>query len=176
MLFYVIIYNTMSSKIAELPFEIATARSGVVMRQLSRIDDAIYFESYNFSRPEIIRFEPEAAARYLTLEDVAASHDTNQLKNRVRYGIWDGGTYVGMFGQTEIGDEVEVGYITDSRHTGKGYATLATQTMVEVDHAIYDRIFAKVAVGNDASIAVLQKCGFVEIVRDTEEITLDYRA
>lgn len=164
----------MTSRIGELPFEVNTAKPGIVMRQITGVDDAVYLESYDFSRPEIARFDPDALVKYLTIEDVAASHIANRMKNRVRYGIWDSGTYVGMFGQTETDDGLEIGYITDSRHAGNGYATLATQTMVAVDFPLYDRIFAEVVEGNDASLRVLEKCGFAEVARNAGRITLDY--
>lgn len=147
------------------PIIIPTEREGVVLRELTEADDAVYQESYDYSRPEISVFDETGPFNYRTVEQVRESREKAKASGKLRLGIWDGDTFVGMVGRTPLGNEAEVGYWLDSRHTGKGYATIATRAVVQYDGDRFDTVFAKVNEGNDKSIAVLERAGFKEVAR-----------
>ena len=149
------------------PVIIPTEREGVVLRELTEADDRVYLESYDYSRSEIESFETEEErGKYRTIEEVVASRLKAQLTGKLRLGIWDGETFVGMVGRTPLGEEAEVGYWLDSRRTGHGYATLATRAVIKYDEGKFNTVFANVVEGNDASVKVLVRSGFREVARE----------
>lgn len=157
------------------PAFIPTEREGVILRELTEADDTVYFKSYGHSRPEIEAFEsPEDRGKYLTVEQVAESRDKAKQSGKLRLGIWDGDTFVGMVGRTPLGDTAEIGYWLDSRHTGHGYATLATRAVIEYDGDRFDTVFAHVSEENGASVRVLERSGFKEISREAGKILLNH--
>lgn len=154
------------------PLIIPTERENVILRQLStEADDVAYFESYDFSRPEILVFDPDAIFKYRSAQD---ARDARLHKgDKIRMGIWDGNTFSGSVNvrPDEVG--VEIGYWVDSRRTGNGYATLATRALSTY---VLDRspvVHANVKLGNYASARVLEKAGFKQIAINDHQIMFE---
>ena len=61
--------------------------------------------------------------------------------------------------------EVEIGYVISTKHRGKGYATelLAAMTKIAASAFGINVLYGRVMRGNDASVPVLEKNGFVFI-------------
>lgn len=82
----------------------------------------------------------------------------------------DNGRFVGLASCVVQDKSVQIGYLVDSRHWGKGYATEAAGALVEWSATLdgIDTVSAVCDVENAASIAVLSKLGFVcrGILRD----------
>ena len=64
-------------------------------------------------------------------------------------------------------NETEVGYLLDSPHWGKGYATQAARASLDYGFANFDfpEIIALVEPDNIASLKVAEKCGLVAVER-----------
>lgn len=155
------------------PVIIPTEREGVVLRELTEADDEIYQEAYASSRSEIAAFEEEAWTNYHTVDQVREKREKSKAAGDLRLGIWDGDQFVGMVSRKPSGKDMEIGYWVDSRHTGKGYATIATRAAVAFDPVSPDTIFANVVEGNDASLKVLERSGFKEVARQAGKIILN---
>jgi RimJ/RimL family protein N-acetyltransferase len=143
------------------PIFIPTQREGVVLRELSTLaDDVAYYQAYDYSRPEIIAFDPDANTKYRTIKDATDARVNKE--DRLRMGIWDGDTFVGSVNARpdEGKDSVEVGYWVHSKYTSNGYATLAATAISEYSRDRFSKVHAKVVDGNDASARVLEKAGF----------------
>lgn len=100
--------------------------------------------------------------------------DLSHQPERAVVGMFVDGTLVGFMNDTRIeGGEIELGYVVDPAHQGKGYATEALKGMIE---ALFDRGFDTVMCGafeeNAASLRVMEKAGMSPIAM-TEEI--EYR-
>ena len=65
----------------------------------------------------------------------------------------------------------EVGYHIGKKYTGKGYATEAVKAFLPViaKQAGITEVYGICLVGNEASQAVMRKCGFVKIFRGTDK-------
>ena len=144
------------------PLELVTEHDGLTLRQLSTIaDDIAYYEAYNASRPEIEAFEPEEVrGKYSNLDEVTDARTNPENANRLRFGIWSGDTFVGSINLTPKEEGAEIGYWLDTRHTGHGYATLATKALANYGLTQHRRLIANVAEGNEASANVLRRSGF----------------
>lgn len=100
--------------------------------------------------------------------------DLSHQPERAVVGMFADGVLVGFMNDTRIeGGEIELGYVVDPAHQGKGYATEALMGMIE---ALFDRGFDTVMCGafeeNAASLRVMEKAGMSPIAT-TEEI--EYR-
>lgn len=141
------------------PLIIPTEREGVTLRQLwTDADDAAYNEAYNASRADIAVFDPDSDDKHRTIEQTRDAR--LNTGNKLRMGIWDGDTFVGSVNATPDDHGVEIGYWTDSRRTGHGYATLAARALGRHMLPRYANVHAEVVEGNDASARVLEKAGF----------------
>jgi RimJ/RimL family protein N-acetyltransferase len=145
-----------------------TERPGVELRELTEADDPIYNESYNASRPEIAAFDPDAAEKHITLADTRNAR--LNAAGKLRLGIWDQDTFVGSANVTpEDNGQVEIGYWTDSRQTGHGYATLAAQALA----SRFPTAHADVVEGNTASAHVLENAGFTQTARRSGKLIFE---
>ena len=100
--------------------------------------------------------------------------DLSHQPERAVVGMFADGALVGFMNDTRIeGGEIELGYVVDPAHQGRGYATEALKGMIE---ALFDRGFDTVMCGafeeNAASLRVMEKAGMSPIAT-TEEI--EYR-
>lgn len=85
---------------------------------------------------------------------------SNDSQRYVR-GICEAGQLVGFLNETEVQeDTIELGYVVDSAHHGKGYMTCALKLAMEELFAIgFRRVVTGAFSGNLASIRVMEKCG-----------------
>jgi RimJ/RimL family protein N-acetyltransferase len=83
-----------------------------------------------------------------------------------------GGEVVGSIGSWEADGERAVGYWIGRAHWGKGYATAALRTYLDVDP--HRPLYAFVADHNVGSRRVLEKCGFVLDHSAQEEDVLEH--
>jgi ribosomal-protein-alanine N-acetyltransferase len=146
------------------------------LRELDRDDAATVFEM--FCDPEVTRFYDVT-----TMTELAQAQSlTERLRRRfhdktgVRWAIErkDDDTVVGTCGYPAIvaaADRGSIGYELARRAWGNGFATEAVGAIVAFGHRTMKlhRIDALVVSGNDASAAVLRKCGF-----STEAVLSDY--
>ena len=134
----------------------------VVLRELStEADDSAYFNSVEASRDHLSQFGDETAAKYPDLESVRAARTHPANPDKLRLGIWDDNTFVGSINLTPDPEgNAEIGYWLDVRYLGRGYATIATQSLAHYGARRYRNVYAIVAEGNLASEAVLERAGF----------------
>ena len=147
------------------PLVIPTEKDPVILRQLTIEDAPAYFEAVDANRNHLSQFGDETAAKYPNLESVEESFLNPSNPAKLRLGIWDSNTFVGSANLTpgEDGKSAEIGYWLDDRHTGKGYATVATRALAaHARQQRFHRVFANVTVGNEASASVLKRAGFVQ--------------
>lgn len=141
---------------------IHTQNEQVLLRQLdSEADDLAYFAAIDANREHLSQFGDETAAKYATLEDVCEVRLNPTNPDKLRMGIWNTDDFVGSVNLTpDKYGGAEVGYWLDARHTGHGYATLATRAITQ--HALkrYSSVYAYVTEGNRASEAVLERAGY----------------
>lgn len=148
-----------------------TERGGVFLRQLTKHDVSAYFDAVDASRDHLSQFGDPTSTKYQTIEDVETSVIQPDDPNKLRFGIWDHDSFTGSINLTLREDgSAEVGYWLDARFTGRGYATLATKSLVDFARSRYGRIYAKVAEGNDASCKVLERAGLAETSREVGKI------
>jgi RimJ/RimL family protein N-acetyltransferase len=89
--------------------------------------------------------------------------------NAIRVILWNG-EVAGNVLSFMRGDTREVGYWIGREYWGRGIATRALSQFLRL---VPDRpLYAGVALGNAASIRVLEKCGFVVHRREGEEVLL----
>ncbi len=72
---------------------------------------------------------------------------------------------IGDTGVNEVdgkSDEVEIGYTICKKHSGKGYATELLKAMTEFIAEVLkiNVLYGRVVKGNNASVRVLEKCGY----------------
>ncbi len=149
-----------------------TERPGVILQELSTdADDVAYHESYNVSRPEITVYDPEAYKKHVTLADTRKARLT--AGNKLRMAVWDSGIFVGSVNATPKREGVEIGYWTDSRHAGHGYATLAAKALGSYMAQSSKRVYAEVVEGNNASARVLERAGYKQIAKEAGRLIFE---
>ncbi len=139
----------------------------LILRPL-RMFDA--FDVYEYSRmPETSRFltwAPHADIEYTKnyLAFVISKYKTGEfydfavvLKNEDEKMIGTCG-----FSRIDFSNDIgELGYVINPEYQGKGYATEAAKKIMEFGFKTlgFNRIEAKYIIGNNASLAVMKKCG-----------------
>lgn len=146
---------------------IFTEQSGVLLRQLRPEHAVAYFDTVDANREHLSQFGNETAAKYPTLETVEDSIVKPTDKDKLRFGIWAAGVFVGSInaepmlnGRNPDADRAEMGYWLDRRHTGHGYVTTALKAISSYAADHIGRPFARVMEGNEKSVAVLERAGF----------------
>ena len=87
--------------------------------------------------------------------------DLSHNENRYVRGICINGILIGFMNDTEIKDKsIELGYVIDPVHHGKGYMTHAlTMAINELFEKGFETVIAGAFAENAASIRVMEKCG-----------------
>ena len=98
----------------------------------------------------------------------------SQSDDRFMYGIFLQNRLIGFIHEVFIKDnEIELGYVIDPAHKGKGYASEALAASVK---ALFEKRYKAVTAGafeeNPASLRVMEKCG-MKPTGETEDI--EYR-
>lgn len=147
-----------------------TERPPVIVRQLKLEHASAYFDAVDANREHLSQFGDDTAAKYPNLKSVENSITHPLDPRKLRFGIWVAGVFAGginarplVDGQDPGIDKAEVGYWLDSRHTGRGYATIALRAVSSYAADHIGRPYAWVADGNDKSVAVLERAGFTHI-------------
>lgn len=145
-----------------VPLFVPTEQESIVLRQLTIDDAPAYFAAVDANRDHLSQFGDETAAKYPDLQSVVNSITDPSNPDKIRMGIWDGDTFVGSANLTPDveGQATELGYWLDERHTGKGYATLATTVLSKYALPRFHRVYAEVVEGNEASVRVLERSGY----------------
>lgn len=152
---------------------IPTEQEGVILRQLTtEADDVAYFDAVSANRDHLSQFGDTTAGKYQTLEAVTAAR--LNAGDKVRMGIWDGETFVGTVNAIPDEEGAEIGYWLDSRHTGHGYATLATKALSGYVAQTQPRVYAEVVEGNDLSVRVLERAGFKNTAREAGRLVFEF--
>lgn len=157
------------------PLTLPTEQDPVVLRQLTVEDAPAYFAAVDANRDHLSQFGDETAAKYPDLKSVVNSIANPSNPDKIRMGIWDGDTFVGSANLTpdEDGQATELGYWLDARHTGKGYATLATTALSKYALPRFHRVYAEVVEGNEASSRVLMRSGFEQTAREAGRLIFE---
>lgn len=155
--------------------ELSTEQETITLRQLAPEDAAAYFDAVDANRDHLSQFGDETADKYPTLASVEDSIANPNNPDKLRMGIWEGGTFVGSINLTpsDDGSDAEVGYWLDKRYTGNGYATVATKALAGYAKNKFRRVHAEVVEGNEASIGVLERAGFHETARITGKLIFE---
>lgn len=148
---------------------IQTERTGVELRQLAtEADDTAYFAAIDANRDHTLsQLGDETAAKYPDLASVRATRLNPANRDKLRLGIWDGEVFAGSINLTpDQYGSAEIGYWLDARHTGNGYATIATKALARYGARKYYLVYANVTDGNEASVAVLERAGFQMLAKE----------
>lgn len=144
-----------------------TEQEAVRLKQLTIEHAPVYFEAVDANRENLSQFEDPTSEKYPTLASVEQSIANPDNPDKLRFGIWDGDTFVGSANLTPQEDgSAEIGYWTDGRVLRRGYATLAAKAISAFAASNYSKVFAEVMEGNDASASVLKKSGFRQVGRE----------
>ncbi len=123
----------------------------------------------NHKDPEIIKWIPNES-----YEDINEARDAALFflectaKRQLPFvlAIEHKGELIGDVGINEVDgfpEQVEAGYTIISKYKGRGYAAKALKSMTELASSIFgiDVLYGRVMKGNNASVRVLEKNGFV---------------
>lgn len=150
--------------------ELVSADGELVLRQFTPEDAREAFDLIDRNREHLSQFGDETAENYQTYESMLTSilHPSNPA--RLRLGIrHKEGMYMGSINLTPKGEpnHGEIGYYIGKEFGGKGVTTKATVTLTDYafNNLGYESIFAVVVEGNDGSVRVLEKAGYVETER-----------
>lgn len=142
---------------------ICTSKPEVTLKQLIRSDAKAYFLLIDKSRDHFSQYEDITAKKYPNEKSVLESilHPANPKK--LRFGIWDGETFVGMVGLTHLKNgSCETGGWTGKEFCRKGYGMITRFTLARyaLEELGYKRVIAKTHPQNIPSQKMLQKAGF----------------
>jgi len=140
---------------------VPTEREQLVLKQLTVEDAPSYFGAVDASREHLSQFGDETATKYPNLESVEESLKNPPDPSKLRFGIWDNDIFVGSINLKPDTEGTEIGYWLDSRHVGHGYATFALKTIAHYATQRFGKPHAWVTKGNDKSVAVMKRAGFV---------------
>lgn len=147
---------------------IRISRSEVFLKQLISDDAKEYFNLLNKDRPHLSQHDDTTAQKYPTVESVLKSITHPQNPKKLRFGIWDGDTFVGMVGLTPLRKGVcETGGWTGSKFCRKGYASITRRGLAKYAmHKLgYKRVIAKTHPNNTPSQSMLLKAGYRRVRR-----------
>lgn len=142
---------------------IPTKRNGVVLKQLIPADAKPYFMLVDRDRPHLSQHGDKTASKYPDEASVLRSITYPRNPKKIRFGIWDGDTFVGMVGLTPLGKGVcETGGWTGSGFCRHGYASVTRNALANyaIKRLGYKRVIAKAHPDNVASREMLLKAGY----------------
>jgi RimJ/RimL family protein N-acetyltransferase/GNAT superfamily N-acetyltransferase len=154
---------------------IPTERQNLTLRQLSIEDAPAYFEAVDANRKHLSQFEDETASKYPDLPSVEQSILEPSNPHKIRFGIWDDDAFVGSINLTpnDNGKTAEVGCWLDGRHTGNGYATLATTALSGYASPKFQKLYAEIVDGNEASVRVLERAGYHQTAKKAGRLVFE---
>ena len=139
----------------------------IVLKQYSVSDSRAIFELIDDNRSHLSQYGDITARKYSTMKEVHDSIAHPKNPERLRFGIWDEGVFVGTINITPDEDDAgartaEVGYFLGESHQGRGcmgksLARIIQYAFFKMDIQI---IYALVARKNRLSANVLQRAGF----------------
>lgn len=147
----------------------------LLLRRYTRDDAESYLSMWRENGEHLREFIPDAVARVRSVADMAKHiewMDAERAAERLFiFGAWsERGAYIGevyMGSRSLDFREFELGYFLVRDAVGHGFATEATQRLI--DFAFQDlnvsRLTAHIAADNVASVAVATRCGFHFLVR-----------
>lgn len=155
--------------------ELPTEHPDVHLKGLVLGDARPFFEAVDASRDHLSRHAKDIPDTYRTQRQVENSIILKDFGDptRLRMGIWSTSTLVGaidLYPPDAAPYPAEIGYWLDSRHTGKGYATLAAKAMTGYGLEHYGAVQAEVMKDNIPSARVLERIGFEPVVEHTDTI------
>ena len=97
--------------------------------------------------------------------------DNNRLPCVLAVELKDTGDMIGDVGINEVdgrSGEIEIGYVIGEAHCGQGYATELVKAMTEYIFSAFDAaaVYGRVLCGNQASVRVLEKSGYVFVEKE----------
>lgn len=155
---------------------IQTSNPEIKLRKFSLEDSDKIFNLINENREHLSKIyssgnKDNTSDKYLTLESVLESIKNPSNPGKLRFGIWDNEELVGSINLTPCGNQAEIGYYVGSKFINKGYATLATIALTDYSlNKNFNKLYAKVEFGNNASAKVLKKAGFVETTKENSKM------
>lgn len=150
-----------------------TLADGVVLRGVRESDAEALAEAYRANGEHLKPWEPARDDAFFTAEyqraQIEKSREAFAAGTAVAFVITTGGRVVGRLTLTGIVrgafQSVNLGYWIAADHQGRGLMTAAVRAASTIarDELRLHRIQAATLLHNDASQAVLRKCGFTEI-------------
>ena len=150
------------------PLVIKTSRDGLVLKQLMPDDASAYFELLDEDREHLSQHNDKTAKKYPYEAIVRDSIMSPSNPYKMRFGIWDGDTFVGMVGLKPLGNRIgETGGWTGKRFCRMGYATVTRRALATfaIKKLGYRRIVAETHPKNTESQEMLIKVGFKLVER-----------
>lgn len=115
--------------------------------------------------PDQVYRDCEEAAK--VLEYLIRSYDEMNIEKApyVLGVILNDNELIGHVGASQIDGGIEIGYAIEKKYQGCGYASKAVSQMLQIleANAQASEIYGIVDLQNEASIKVLEKCGFLKI-------------
>ena len=144
---------------------IATSMSGLVLVALNEHNSSALYELVQENRFHLTAHGDYADLVAAPLEALEAEL-TGMTSHNLRFGIFLGQKLIGSMDLIPVAPpRYSLGYWLAQSWTGRGYATAALRALLE--YAIADLqasdIFAGVTHGNQRSIAVLERAGFLPV-------------
>lgn len=160
--------------------EIRSPNSLVELKTFTVSDAPEIFSLIDRNREHLSRFEEdkETSRKYPNLETTVLSITKPRNSNKRRFAIRNqNGEFVGSINLTPDEDDptsAEVGYYLGSEFTGKGYMTESVKALTDYAFSVLGckKIYGKVVNGNENSVQVLKRCGFVEMGKTEENETV----
>ncbi|WP_032120991.1 GNAT family N-acetyltransferase [Clostridium amazonitimonense] len=151
----------------------------LILRQINSKDRQAIFEIYGDAKvAEYDWFSPiDREEKAITF--IEHFNKEFEAQEEITFGIVrkEDGAFIGCCCLGDFDDDAsrsEIGYVLKRREWNKGYATESVKALVTFGFETMDlnRIEAFITPGNDASIAVLKKAGFIQegIVRERDLI------
>lgn len=161
----------MDSTLCAQASRVPTLQTGRLI--LERIVPRDAAEMYAYAKSENV-------TRYLLWEPHKSLHHTKRyielLQEKYESGeffdwgvhLKESGQFIGTCGFAAIHEterSAEIGYVLSERHWGKGYASEAARRVMEYGfrELLLSKIYARYMYGNDASAAVMAKCGMRDL-------------
>ncbi len=140
---------------------------GLVLKQFTPEDAQVIFDLIDRNREHLSQNGDQTSEKYPTLESVLESITHPSNPNRLRFGIWENGTYVGTINltiqETQEGKEAEIGYYLGKEFEGRGYMTKAAKRIVQysLDELQLNEVHAWLNRNNSRSAETIKRAGLI---------------